>query len=166
MNELQLYRVLLYAGDSLINVISGRCEEVAREDIASWEDAELGRSCQVDPALPDLKAPEVEGSTIPRLPFKFHMVTYETVLGEFNIVTDDKVSADVFMGEFMRALGMDLGGGEIVQCVTYGPPLHVVIIDGLTHMKSVHPSDIVKPVEGDIEPASDDETDIKPGLTD
>lgn len=165
MNDEQCYRVLFYAGNSLINSDPNVSEENARLCVADWDDEELARHCKVEPPLPTLDAPEVEGSTISEIPAKFHLVTYETVLGEFNIITDDNVKADVFMGEFFRELGMVMNGGEIVQSVTDGPPIHVVIIDGLTHIKSVHPSDIVKPIVGDVEHTPDDDVDIKPGLT-
>lgn len=150
MSKVQLYTVLLYAGDTLVNVKRGQTAEQAKATIEEWTDDETGRRVTTDPVL--MFDPEDETGTnpLPVLPSALHLVTYVTDIGEINIVTNDAVIADSLVGALLHQVAGSTDNDYHVEKVVDTFPIHTVVIDDRIEYNSLRAKEIIEsmiPVE-------------------
>lgn len=144
MSDEDRYRVLLYAGDSLIEVKPDQTEDDARQIVIEWTDEDLKRRCVCQPELPVQEPASAEGSTITVLPSNLKLVTYETSIGEINVVTNDDIPADSFIGELVLQVAQALGKQVHVERVNDGVAIHTVIINDRVEHNTLDMAEIVE----------------------
>lgn len=139
-----LYRVLQYIGTKLVGVLNNLTEEEARRVTTIWPDSEFETSCKCDPPLPKEPAIGEEWQEITTLPTSLFMVTYETEVGEINIVTNDDVVADVYVGELLTALGLIGSDATTLNRVVDSVGVHVVIMNSRIVYNDLDPKEILE----------------------
>lgn len=139
-----VFRILLYAGTSLIEVMINKTEDEARAVVADWENDEIKRLCTCFPALPDVEGDDERMQDNRVLPTPMSLFSFETTIGEILIASDDEVSARLYaqltVEEYARITGKSVTLAEPNNVA----PVHAVFLSGQSLTDYLDPAELAE----------------------